>query len=473
MEARQTATPTLKRFGWVALVLALLLGAGISGVVVRWLSTASSASESAESKQTFHCPMHPNIVMDHAGNCPICGMKLVLVEPATSTAGAQSPGHSNNTKPSADSPVANMAAVEIDPSKQQLIGLTTAEVTKGNIGGQVRTVGRVTVDETRVRHVNIKNGGFVERIFVDFVGKHVRRGEPLFTLFSPELLAAQEEYLLAKRTQESLNVPQGSSNATLLAAAKRRLALWDVSDKELQKLEATGIPAKTITFYSPASGVVTKKDVVDGMKLEAGSMPYEIVDLSNVWVLADVYESELRFVKNGTPAAMTMKAFPGRTFEGKVAFIDPFLSPQSRTVKVRLTFPNPNGDLRPEMFGEVVLQLGSREALMVPVDAVIDSGTAKVVFIAQDDGKFTPRTIELGQSNGDFVEVLKGLTLGERVVTRANFLLDSESRLRFSLSELGGAKKESARVLPPSGTETSAGSNSQAPVSPPHTGHGR
>lgn len=470
MESRQTATSTRKRFGWVALVLALLLGAGISGVVVRWLSTASSSAESVEAKQTFHCPMHPNIVMDHAGNCPICGMKLVLVEPAASAAETHAE-HSDNASPSGDSPVANMAAVDIDPAKQQLIGLTTAEVTKGNIGGQVRTVGRVAVDETRVRHVNIKNGGFVERVFVDFVGKHVRKGDPLFTLFSPELLAAQEEYLLAKRTQESLNAPQG--DATILSAAKRRLALWDVSDKELQKLEATGIPAKTITFYSPASGVVTKKDVVDGMKLEAGSMPYEIVDLSSVWVLADVYESELRFIKNGTPAAMSMKAFPGRTFEGKVAFVDPFLSPQSRTVKVRLTFPNPNGDLRPEMFGEVVLQLGGREALMVPVDAVIDSGTAKVVFMAQDGGKFTPRAIELGQSNGDFVEVLKGLTIGEQVVTRANFLLDSESRLRSSLSELAGAKKESARVLPPSGTETSADSNSQAPVAPAHTGHSR
>lgn len=468
MEA-DNKVPLRKRFGWLALLLAVLFGAAVSVVVGR-VAPNQPSSEGSTKAQKFHCPMHPSIVMDHAGNCPICGMKLIPIDAASDTHLAAEHAHSN--EPAAAPKVPDMAIVEIDPSKQQLIGLTTAEVTKGPIGGAVRTVGKVTIDETRVRHVNIKNGGFVEEVFVDFVGKKVQKGEPLFTLFSPELLAAQEEYLLAKRTQESLK-SAGEGHGQLLAAAKRRLALWDVSEKALLRLEETGAPAKTITFYSPASGVITKKDVVDGMKLEAGAMPYEIVDLSSVWVLADVYESELRYVKTGMPATLSMKAFPGRTFTGKVAFVDPFLSPQSRTVKVRLNFPNPGGDLRPEMFGEVVLELGSREALMVPIDAIIDSGTAKVVFVAQGDGKFSPRQIGSGQSDGNFVEILKGLALGERVVTRANFLLDSESRLRSSLSEMGGAQKESARVLPPSGTESSVQSDSQAPAASEHAGHGR
>lgn len=461
--------PRRKRFGWLAIVLALVVGAVASAIVVRSLTTPSSSNK-ATAKQSFHCPMHPSIVMDHAGNCPICGMKLVPVDAEERAGVATEHAHEQRTVAASDK--ADMATVNVDPAKQQLIGLTTAEVTQGTVGGRVRTVGRVAVDETRVRHVNMKNGGFVEKVFVDFVGKAVRKGDPLFTLFSPELLAAQEEYLLAKRTQDSLK-ESGAGDGALLAAAKRRLALWDVSEKELKRLEETGTPAKTITFYSPASGTITKKDVVDGMTLEAGAMPYEIVDLTNVWVLADIYESELRFIRNGTPATLTMKAFPGKTFTGKVAFIDPFLSPQSRTVKVRLNFPNPSGDLRPEMFGEVVLELGGREALRIPSDAVIDSGAAKVAFVAQGEGKFSPREIETGQSDGDFVEVVKGLILGERVVTRANFLLDSESRLRSSLNELGGAKKESARVLPPSGTEASTETMANPAATPNHTGHGR
>jgi Cu(I)/Ag(I) efflux system membrane fusion protein len=213
---------------------------------------------------------------------------------------------------------------------------------------------------------------------------------------------------------------------------------------------------RTLTVYSPATGVVTKKEVVDGMKLDAGAMPYEIVDLSSVWVLADVYESEIRFIKRGISAALTLTAFPSRTFEGKVIFIDPFLDPETRTVKVRLAFRNPDGDLKPEMFGEVVLKTASHDGLIVPADAIIDSGTSKTVFIATGDGKFQPRTVEIGTSDGSAVEVTKGLTAGERLVIRANFLIDSESRLRASLSdsaESKSAKPESARVLPAAGGE--------------------
>jgi Cu(I)/Ag(I) efflux system membrane fusion protein len=199
------------------------------------------------------------------------------------------------------------------------------------------------------------------------------------------------------------------------------------------------------------------------MKLEAGAMPYEIVDLSAVWVLADVYEGDLRLMKEGLVATLELKAFPRRTFEGKVMFVDPFLDANTRTVRVRLAFPNPGGDLRPEMFGEVTLQTAPHEALTIPADAVIDSGATKVVFVALADGKFQPREVELGQSDGLAVEVVAGLAAGERVVTRANFLIDSESRLRSSLDALGdpagepAGEPESARVLPPTGTDPHAG----------------
>jgi Cu(I)/Ag(I) efflux system membrane fusion protein len=335
--------------------------------------------------------------------------------------------------------VEGLATVNIDPARQQLIGLHTAEVTRGPVGASWRTVGRVAVDETRVHHVNVKVSGFVERIYVDFVGKAVRAGEPLFSLYSPELLSVQNEYLLAVKTRSSLaasGTPAGAGD-DLVEAARERLRLWDVPDKEIERLERTGRPTKTLTFHSHIAGVVTKKDVVMGHRLSEGDMPYEITDLSQVWVLADAYESDLARIKLGMTAALTLQAFPNQTFKGKVIFIDPILDAKTRTAKVRLAFANPTGELKPEMFGEVTLQAPSREGLRIPADAVIDSGTRKVVFLSLGEGKFQPREVRIGAASGDQVEVLSGLEAGERVVTRANFLVDSESRLKASLAAMG------------------------------------
>jgi Cu(I)/Ag(I) efflux system membrane fusion protein len=365
--------------------------------------------------------MHPTVVRDHPGDCPICGMKLVKM----------------NADPIVEHKE-GLAVVQIDPARQQLIGLKTARVERGPVGGAWRTNGRVAIDETRVQHINVKVSGFVEHIHLDFVGRAVKKGEPLFTIYSPELYAAQEEYLLALRTQRALanGGALAESGADLLASAKRKLELWDIPAAELERLEQTGRASKTLTLYSPISGVVMKKDAVQGMKLDAGAMPYEIVDLSSVWVLADVYESELRFLEVGMPATLSLKAFPNRTFKGRVKFVDPMLDPATRTVKVRLAFANPSGELKPEMFGEVTLASSAREALRIPSDAVIDSGTKKLVFVALGNGKFEPREVELGEGAAGFSEITGGLEEREQVVTGANFLIDSESRLRASLSAL-------------------------------------
>jgi Cu(I)/Ag(I) efflux system membrane fusion protein len=457
---------------------------------------AEKRSAKADSaKPQYQCPMHPTIVQDHPGDCPICGMKLVKMdEPAGQAKPSgerkilfyRSPMDPKQTSPTprkdemgmdyvpvyADEqgggapPVEGLATVNIDPSRQQLIGLKTAEVTRGKVGGAWRTVGRIAIDETRVRHINIKIPAYVERINVDFIGKPVKKGEPLFSLYSPELLSAQDEYLLAVKTQKSLAGTGGlpGDGDALVAAARRKLQLWDIPESEIERLDRTGKPTKTLTIYSPISGVVTKKDVVEGMKLDAGAMPYEIVDLAQVWVLADVYESELRHVKVGMPAMLTLNAYPNRVFKGRVQFIDPFLDPKTRTVKVRLAFPNPTGELKPEMFGEVVLQGATREGLRIPADAVIDSGTKNVVFVALGEGKFQPREVSLGDSDGQTVEVASGVSEGEQVVTRANFLVDSESRLRASLA--GMANKQSAV---PASTSTAKPDGAGAD---PHAGHG-
>ncbi|HEY3254582.1 MAG TPA: efflux RND transporter periplasmic adaptor subunit, partial [Polyangiaceae bacterium] len=406
--------------GTLLAVAALSVTLSTSGALLVWRASSGHSSNSESGAAAlYQCPMHPSVVLDHPGNCPICGMKLLKIaksEPhAEPTAVAprrvlfyRSPMDAKQTSkvfrkdemgmdylpvyadelPSSP-PIAGLAAVEIDPAQQQLIGLKTTEVSQGTVGGAWRTAGRVAIDETRVRHINLKVSGFVERIYVDFVGKKVRKGDPLFSIYSPELLSAEEEYSLALKTQGALSV-SGALPATraegLVAAARRKLTLWDVPESEIARIAQGGEPSKTLMLYSPLAGVVTRKDVVDGMKLDAGAMPYEIVDLSSVWVLADVYESELRFVSQGMLASLKLNAFPNREFKGKVLFIDPLLDPQTRTVKVRLAFPNPAGELRPEMFGEVVLIGTPREGLSIPADAVLDSGTEKLVFVATGAG---------------------------------------------------------------------------------------
>lgn len=475
------ASTSKRRFGPGALALVLVLGLAAGGGAAVLATRgrgdhdhaasrgpAEQGAQTAEQKPLYVCPMHPTITSDHPADCPICGMKLVKTSPQPGAAAKgprkvafyRSPMDPRQTSPTprkdemgmdylpvyedeakgGAAPVEGLATVEIDPQRQQLIGLRSVAVERGTVGATWRTVGKVAVDETRVHHVNIKVSGFAEQVYVDYVGKPVRRGEPLFTIYSPDLLSVQEEYLLALRTRKALagSGQGGASGEELVQAARQRLRLWDIPEGEIARLERNGTPTKTLTIFSPMSGVVTKKDLVMGHRLNEGDMPYEITDLSSVWVLADAYESDLSRLKLGMTATLSLQAFPDRAFKGRVIFIDPVLDAKSRTAKVRLEFPNPTGELRPEMFGEVTLQAAPRQGLRVPADAVIDSGTSKVVFVAVGEGKFQPREVKLGVVSGDAVEVLAGLKQGEQVVTRANFLIDSESRLRASLSAMGG-----------------------------------
>jgi Cu(I)/Ag(I) efflux system membrane fusion protein len=460
-----------RRFGpgtlVVVLAVGLVLGGGAAYLLSRGAPGHDHAAPSAEAKTRYTCPMHPTIVSDHPGDCPICGMALVKVGGAGSAAGGErkiafyrSPMDAKQTSPvprkdemgmdylpvyedeasGAASPVEGLATVNIDPQRQQLIGLRTVEATRGPVGASWKTVGKVSVDETNVHHVNIKVGGFVDTVYVDYVGKAVRRGERLFSIYSPDLLSVQQEYLLALRTRKALaegGIATGAGD-DLVESARERLRLWDIPESEVKRLEETGRPTKNLTLYSPMTGVVTKKDIVMGHRLNEGDMPYEITDLARVWVLADAYETDLSRIRLGMTATLSLQAFPNRTFTGKVIFIDPILDPKTRTAKVRLEFANAKGELKPEMFGEVTLQTEKREGLRIPADAVIDSGTKKVVFVAIGEGKLQPREVQVGPVTGDAVEVLSGLEAGEKVVTRANFLIDSESRLRASLAAMGG-----------------------------------
>ena len=423
-----------RRFGTGALLLVLTLGlaggAGAAWFLRRPAPGGDDAARKAEAKTVYTCPMHPTIVSDHPGDCPICGMALVKAGPA------EAGGHVHGGAATAE----GLVTVAIDPQRQQLIGLRTTEVIRGPVGESWRTVGKVAVDETNVHHVNIKVGGFVDTVYVDYVGRSVKRGERLFSIYSPDLLSVQQEYLLALRTRKALaegGVATGAGD-DLVDAARERLRLWDVPESEVERLERTGKPVKNLTMYSPMSGVVTKKDIVMGHRLNEGDMPYEITDLSRVWVLADAYETDLGRIRMGMPATLSLQAFPNQAFKGRVIFVDPILDPKTRTAKVRLEFQNPRAELKPEMFGEVTLRTAARDGLRIPADALIDSGNKKVVFVALGEGKFQPREVEVGPITGEQVEVLSGLAEGEKVVTRANFLVDSESRLRASLAAMGG-----------------------------------
>jgi Cu(I)/Ag(I) efflux system membrane fusion protein len=465
MSEKHAPSPS-RRFGTGALLLVLALGLATGGGAAWFLRRGAPAHDhaapAAETKTRYTCPMHPTIVSDHPGDCPICGMALVKVGAPgeRKVAFYRSPMDAKQTSPvprkdemgmdylpvhedevgGGTGPVEGLATVSIDPQRQQLIGLRTAEVSRGPVGASWRTVGKVAVDETNVHHVNIKVGGFVDTVYVDYVGKPVKRGERLFSIYSPDLLSVQQEYLLALRTRKALaegGVATGAGD-DLVESARERLRLWDIPESEVERLEETGKPTKNLTLYSPMTGVVTKKDIVMGHRLNEGDMPYEITDLARVWVLADAYETDLSRIRLGMPATLSLQAFPGKTFTGKVIFIDPILDAKTRTAKVRLEFANPKGELKPEMFGEVTLQTERREGLRMPADAVIDSGSKKVVFVALGEGKLQPREVQVGPVTGDSVEVLSGLEAGEKVVTRANFLVDSESRLRASLAAMGG-----------------------------------
>jgi Cu(I)/Ag(I) efflux system membrane fusion protein len=460
----------------LALVM-VIVGAALGGIGV-WFSMRPSwhtETETAHLKKRplYQCPMHPSITSDHPGDCPICGMKLVEVKQHEPPEGAPSnpaqrkvkfyrspmdpkqtsptprkdemgmdyiPVYENDIKADSEKQVQGLATINIDPERQQLIGLRTATVTRGSIAGSWRTVGRVQVDPTRVRKTNVKVEGYIERIFVDFVGRPVRKGEPLFSLYSPSVLAAEKEYLLALQTRDALakSGALADDGAALVTSARRKLELWDVPAKEIERLEQSHYPSRTFTIPSPIAGVVTAKNVVEGARVNLGDTPYEITDLSVVWVMADAYETDLSQVRVGMQASFILQAYPDQPFKGKVAFIDPILDPKTRTAKVHMHFVNPAHLLMPEMFGEVVLEEKRRDALRVPVDALVRSGTKNVVFLSLGDGKFEPREVQLGTKNGDELEVISGLVEGQQVVTRANFLVDSESQLKSSLSAIEG-----------------------------------
>lgn len=368
-------------------------------------------------------PMDPTYIRNEPGQSPM-GMDLVPVY--EEEGGEKLPA----------------STIRIDPVTVQNMGVRTEKVKRVDLSRSIRALGTVTYNERRIYTVNTKFDGWIERLYVDFVGERVKRGQPLFDIYSPELVSAQEEYLLAVKQYDKLaDSPYESVRASakrLLDASRKRLRYWDLTEAQIERIGQGGSVSKTLTVYSPASGVVTAKEAFEGHYVKAGEHQYEIADLSTVWVDAEIYEYELPFVHEGMPAEMELSYIPGKTYKGTVIFVYPFLSPETRTAKLRIEFDNPDGRLKPDMYANVFLESAvAEDTLVVPQEAVIDSGVRKVVFVAQGKGRFEPREIRVGAEGGEGrYQVLEGLEEGEEIVVSAQFMLDSESRLREAIQKM-------------------------------------
>jgi len=335
-------------------------------------------------------------------------------------------------------------AVQISPEKQQLIGVKIGTAEMKPLEKVIRTVGRVDYDEKRIVTVSPKIGGWIEDLFVDFTGKYVMKGDPLLTIYSPELVSTQEEYLIALRAKKDLAkspFPEvaGSGNS-LAESAKRRLKLWDISDDQIKALEESGQVKKTLTLHSPFSGFVLEKAAYNGMNVMPGMALFKLADLSVVWLYADIYEYELPFIRLGQQASVQLSYIPGETFTGKAIYIYPSLSPETRTAKVRFEIPNPQGRLKPEMYANVEIKVHLGQKLAVPEGAIIDTGLRQIAIIDKGSGYFEPREVKVGTKVDNYYEVIKGLKAGERVVTSANFLIDSESKLKEAIGGMAGTE---------------------------------
>ncbi|MGH9813602.1 MAG: efflux RND transporter periplasmic adaptor subunit [Candidatus Acidiferrales bacterium] len=417
----------------VSVVGALVIGAAYRGNLADWFGWGMAEAQTDEHAGHatkppterkilyWYDPMHPQYKSDKPGIAPDCGMKLV-------------PKYADETEPMGEKQV---GTIQLSPAKQQLIGVRTGTVAAEDLAQTIRAVGLVETDETRVARVHTKVSGWVRKVFVDYTWQHVEKGAPLFSLYSPELVSAQQEYLIARRAQSYLGsspyaeAAQGSE--ALLRAARQRLKLWDVTDEQIAELEQRGAAQEELTFYAPAGGHVVERKVFPNQYITPDSELYTIADHSRVWVQAQLYEYESAGVRVGMPVAMTVEAYPGRAFPGRVVFIPPHMETETRTLPVRLEFENPELALKPGMFATVEVRVALGRQLVVPRDAVLDTGTRQIVFLAREGGYFEPREILVGARLGDRVVVLKGLAPGDTIATSAVFLLDSESRLKSAM----------------------------------------
>jgi membrane fusion protein, copper/silver efflux system len=388
---------------------AAMLTCGAPVALADQLAAASAPPPAHDADEIAHytCPMDTWVKQKHPGQCPVCGMDLVSVTHDEVRTGV----------------------MRIDHRRRQLIGLKTGLVERRDLTLDVRAVGRVAYDETRLAEVNLKYGGWIDKLLVDQTGQRVRKGQPLLTIYSPELYSAQQDYLLALAQRAAArDDAERARTEPLVRGARQRLKLWDVSDAQLEAIANKGEPLQHLPVLAPASGYVVAKDVVEGAAVKSGQRLFRIAALDRVWVEADVYEQDIPLVQVGQEALVTLSHLPGRTFSGRISFIYPYLDGGSRTARARVELKNADLELKPEMYASVQLRVPLGKRLVIPEAAVIYSGPRRIVFVDMNQDQLRPQPIEVGVKVAGYFEVLSGVKEGQRVVTSGNFLLSAESR---------------------------------------------
>jgi len=506
------------------LVLSVVLGLLLVGVVAFYnvpvfhvlLHPHAGGDNAATTADKYTCGMHPFIISDKPGNCPICGMALTKIEGSTAPGGVAATASAPAAKPSAGArkilfyrnpmnptvtsptpakdemgmdyvPVyeeeakagagggdlpEGYASVSVGMERARLAGIQSATAMRETISHPVRAVGIVVPDETRVRRVQSKVEGWIEKLHANFTGQLVTKGQPLLEIYSPDLVSAQREYLLAGagagRMKESPYQDAREMSSGLAQAARTRLKLFDVPERFIEELERTGKVRRTVTLNAPASGYVTGKEIFEGTRVMPGMDLLTVTDLSRVWIDADLYEFEAQSVRVGQTALLDTVADPGTKLKGRVAYIYPTFSPETRTLKVRFEFPNPGLRLKPQMYANVSLDLHSVTGVVIPDSALIETGVRVIAFVGTADGSFEPREVKVGVRGNGKAQVLSGVKAGEKVAVSANFLLDSESKLRAALTKMTSG--ESAPPQPKSQSQTPPPPQPQGQGG--HAGHG-
>jgi RND family efflux transporter MFP subunit len=477
------------------LVVVLVAVAFAGGYLVRNGRSGAATADGQRKVLYWVDAMHPAYKSDKPGIAPDCGMKLVPVyadgagavppvaterkvlyyrDPAQPGYRADKPGLNPETGNELQPVYANEPAVmpagtiRIPTERQQLVGVKFATVELEGGRRNVRTVGQITFDETRIAHVHTRFEGWIERVLVNFTGDVVRKGEPMVTVYSPEMLASQQELLLAARARDVMRdnpLPSAAEHGdSLFAAARRRLQLWDLRDEQIDEVLKTGTPVRTVTVVSPISGFVTERNAFPNQKVTPDTDLYTIVDLTHVWVLADVFQGDIGVVNIGGTARVTLPYGEQAPLTARVNYIQPQVDPTTRAMKVRLDVSNPGMRLKPNMYVNVDFSLAQPERLTVPADAVLDTGGRQVVFVDRGEGYLEPRSVALGERVGDRISVLRGLTAGERVVASGTFLVDSESRLQSAAATMGAP----AAMEPAPPTAQSPTASPTAPRAPGH-----
>jgi len=432
--------------------------------------TLTTAKES-EKDQLYSCGMHPFYTQEGPGTCPICTMNLTPVKktgkkkgerkikhwraPMDPTYLSDKPGKSPmgmDLVPVYEEEREEEGLVTIDPVTVQNIGVRTEEVRKRPLHRVIRTVGGITYDERKIYHIHTKFTGWIEKLHVNFTGQKVRRGDQLIAIYSPDLVSTQKEYLQAFEYHQSMQKSDfgeiRAGGESLLEATRRRLELWDITSSQIERLEETGIIQKNMVLYSPSNGIVVKMEAArEGMYVQPGMNLYTIADISRVWVEADIYEYELPWIKVGQKALMTLSYYPGKEYEGTITFVNPFMEPKTRTVKIRLEFDNPSFELKPDMYANIMISSDiAKEGLAVPIQAVIHSGKRDIVIIDRGEGRFESREVKVGAEAEGYYQILEGVKEGDSVVTSAQFLIDSESNLKAAISMMQEPKKEKSEL---------------------------